>query len=466
MASTPALLVGARAVARPARGRLPVLLSRDAVLSGGDVVAMVGALTLLAVVVPTFGSQGRSPVLWIPLLVAVALGIAHVLDTYDRLFRAHLRHTLRRVAIAGTASLVACAGLSYLWWPVELERWPMARDALLLLGAVLVWRILGSVLVAHAVFRTRAVVLTHGRPSRGLRAWLRQGSWGGYELAGVVGYGRPGVAVAQQIEAVIRCLEREGAQLVIVDAPRHRESHIEAALLGLSERGVPAASLADVYELLSGRALLGQRWRPPRTLSKHRPDTYTQISRGLDLLVATLGLALAAPLLVLASAAIVLDSPGQPLYGQARVGRYGQRFRMLKLRTMQKDAETDRRAVWATRADPRVTRVGKLLRPCHIDEIPQLWNVLRGDMSLVGPRPERPEFVDLLTRRLPLYNARHAVRPGITGWAQVQFKYAASVRETTTKLQYDLFYIRHRNPVLDLVILLKTLLVVFRLEGV
>jgi lipopolysaccharide/colanic/teichoic acid biosynthesis glycosyltransferase len=139
---------------------------------------------------------------------------------------------------------------------------------------------------------------------------------------------------------------------------------------------------------------------------------------------------------------------------------------MLKLRTMQKDAETDRRAVWATRADPRVTRVGKLLRPCHIDEIPQLWNVLRGDMSFVGPRPERPEFVDLLTRRLPLYNARHAVRPGITGWAQVQFKYAASVRETTTKLQYDLFYIRHRNPVLDLVILLKTLLVVFRLEGV
>jgi lipopolysaccharide/colanic/teichoic acid biosynthesis glycosyltransferase len=169
--------------------------------------------------------------------------------------------------------------------------------------------------------------------------------------------------------------------------------------------------------------------------------------------------------MLLIAAAVVIDSPGHPLYWQERVGQHGRIFRMLKLRTMRQHAEKRGHALWARNRDPRVTRIGAFLRRSRLDEIPQLWNVLRGDMSLIGPRPERPQFVAVLTRRIPLYRARHAVRPGITGWAQVQFGYAASVRDAKTKLQYDLYYIRHSSPILDATIMLKTLMVVLRLKG-
>jgi exopolysaccharide biosynthesis polyprenyl glycosylphosphotransferase len=466
MASTPALLVDARAIAQPPARRWSTFFqSRKTILCAGDMLVASGAVLLLAVVMPAFDAQGKSPFIWTPLLLAVAIGLVRTLDAYDRLFRAHLRHILRRIGIAGFLSLAACAGLVYLWWPVEVERWPMARDALVLLGSAMTWRLVANVLLAQDAFRTRALVLTHGRQSRGLRTLLRRSPWAGYELAGFLDYGNPGAAITQHIDHIVHCVEREGAQLVIVDAPEHQESRVDAALRGLRERGIACVSLADVYESISGRALLGRGPKPVWPARRPRWDAYCWLQRGLDLVVATLGLALASPLLLVAAGAIVLDSPGRPLYWQARVGRGGGRFQMVKLRTMRKDAESDSRAVWASRADPRVTAVGKLLRPCHFDEIPQLWNVLWGDMSLVGPRPERPEFVELLATRVRLYNARHAVRPGITGWAQVQFTYAASVQATATKLEYDLFYINHRGPVLDLVILLKTLLVAQRLTG-
>ena len=187
--------------------------------------------------------------------------------------------------------------------------------------------------------------------------------------------------------------------------------------------------------------------------------------RMVDMLVALGGLVLLAPLLALAAILIVLDSSGGALYRQERVGRFGRPFRLVKLRTMIDDAEADGAPVWAQDPDPRVTRIGALLRRSHLDEVPQLWNVLRGEMSLIGPRPERPEFVALLASAEPTYSARHAVRPGITGWAQVQFGYGASIDDAVTKLQYDLHYIRHRSLRLDVLIVLKTLPIVLRLEG-
>jgi lipopolysaccharide/colanic/teichoic acid biosynthesis glycosyltransferase len=173
-------------------------------------------------------------------------------------------------------------------------------------------------------------------------------------------------------------------------------------------------------------------------------------------------LVLLAPLLLLLALAIVLDSAGPPLYSQERVGRFGRRFRLFKLRTMVREAEADGQAVWACYADPRVTRVGAVLRRFHLDELPQLWNVLRGEMSLIGPRPERPEFVLLLAAAIPGYAARHAVRPGLTGWAQVSYHYGGSVADAAAKLEYDLHYIHHRSLCLDAIILLRTLGVVLR----
>jgi exopolysaccharide biosynthesis polyprenyl glycosylphosphotransferase len=181
--------------------------------------------------------------------------------------------------------------------------------------------------------------------------------------------------------------------------------------------------------------------------------------RGLDVVGSLLLLMLTLPLLAVVMGLIKLDSPGPLLYRQERVGRHGRVFTLLKLRSMRADAEADG-PHWAAEHDPRVTRIGAFIRACRIDELPQLFNVLRGEMSLVGPRPERPCFVEQLAQVIPHYNQRTDVLPGITGWAQVNYRYGASVEDARVKLSYDLHYLRHRSLLLDLRILVATVRVV------
>jgi exopolysaccharide biosynthesis polyprenyl glycosylphosphotransferase len=163
--------------------------------------------------------------------------------------------------------------------------------------------------------------------------------------------------------------------------------------------------------------------------------------------------------------AIKLDTAGPVFYRQSRRGRAGKVFTMIKFRTMVKDAESSRGAVWTLEKDPRVTRVGKFLRATRLDELPQLWNILRGEMSFVGPRAERPEFHNELEEKVPFYNERYLIKPGLTGWAQIKFRYGASVQDAAEKLQYDLYYIKNRSFLLDLGIILKTITIVLRKEG-
>jgi lipopolysaccharide/colanic/teichoic acid biosynthesis glycosyltransferase len=165
------------------------------------------------------------------------------------------------------------------------------------------------------------------------------------------------------------------------------------------------------------------------------------------------------------AAANRLWSPGPLFYRQTRVGRGGKLFRVNKFRTMVPDAEKDGGAVWTTENDCRVTRIGRWLRATRLDELPQCWNVLRGEMSIVGPRPERPEFIEDLTQKIPFYRSRLAVKPGITGWAQVKYRYGASVEDALVKLQYDLFYIKHQSISLDVQVLFETIGVILGLKG-
>jgi exopolysaccharide biosynthesis polyprenyl glycosylphosphotransferase len=183
------------------------------------------------------------------------------------------------------------------------------------------------------------------------------------------------------------------------------------------------------------------------------------VKRTMDVALAFTALVLSLPPMAIVACAIRLDSKGPILFRQQRVGERGRVFVLKKFRSMTVDAERDG-PVWATARDPRVTRVGRWLRRSRLDELPQFWNVLAGDMSFVGPRPERPEFVETLQREIPFYRGRHSVRPGITGWAQVRHPYAASVEDSMEKLQYDLYYIKNLSPLLDLVVLLSTLQVV------
>jgi exopolysaccharide biosynthesis polyprenyl glycosylphosphotransferase len=233
-------------------------------------------------------------------------------------------------------------------------------------------------------------------------------------------------------------------------------------LLQLRAAGVPIEDAQTALIALSGRVRL-DALRPAWFLLG---EAFSQgfwvrgIKRLADV-VASLGILVAgAPLLALLAVAVKIDSPGPVLYRQRRVGRRGKCFELLKFRTMQTDAEASSGPRWAERDDPRATRLGRHLRRFRLDELPQLLNILRGEMSLVGPRPERPEFVTELRRVIPFYEQRHAVRPGLTGWAQVCYSYGASVEDARRKLEYDLFYLRKAGFLLDCEILLRTVRIV------
>lgn len=184
-----------------------------------------------------------------------------------------------------------------------------------------------------------------------------------------------------------------------------------------------------------------------------------------DVLISSLMLVLMAPVMLMTAWVVRRDSPGPALFCQTRVGLGGKPFTMYKFRSMRQDAEADGQARWAQTNDTRITKVGRFLRLTRLDELPQLYNVLRGDMSLVGPRPERPEFVEGLAQEIPFYNERHSVRPGITGWAQTSFAYAATVEDTRTKLEYDLYYVKNHSFFLDVLVLIQTFRVAMRGDG-
>jgi exopolysaccharide biosynthesis polyprenyl glycosylphosphotransferase len=187
--------------------------------------------------------------------------------------------------------------------------------------------------------------------------------------------------------------------------------------------------------------------------------------RCIDIVGALVGLILFAPVMLVAALALRLERSGPVFYRQERIGLNGKPFMMLKFRSMRVDAEQSGVPRWASEHDPRITPVGRIIRKVRIDEFPQFFNVLRGDMSLVGPRPERPHFVKELSAVLPFYQERHLVRPGITGWAQVNFHYGASLEDAARKHAYDLYYLKHRSISLDLIILLKTVRIVLFAEG-
>jgi exopolysaccharide biosynthesis polyprenyl glycosylphosphotransferase len=187
--------------------------------------------------------------------------------------------------------------------------------------------------------------------------------------------------------------------------------------------------------------------------------------RAFDAVGAAIGIVIAAPVMGLLAVLVRMTSPGNALYSQRRVGQHGAVFTIHKFRSMYENAEAGTGAVWARANDDRITPLGRFLRRSRLDELPQLWNVLLGDMSFVGPRPERPEFVVDLTKQIPFYGQRHVVKPGLTGWAQVRYTYGASVEDALEKLQYDLFYIKNMSFALDLFILFETVKTVLLRRG-
>lgn len=237
-------------------------------------------------------------------------------------------------------------------------------------------------------------------------------------------------------------------------------------LLRAKLSGVRVEDVNSVYERLTGK-LLVEDLRPSWLIfsDDFRASRLTrQTKRTFDLLLALIGLVLGAPLMLFTAVAVWLESGGPVLYRQERMGLNGRVFPLYKFRSMRQDAEQGT-PIWASAVDDRVTMVGRFIRKTRLDELPQLWNVLRGDMSFVGPRPERPFFVAQLAEQIPFYEQRHAVRPGITGWAQVKYRYGASIEDSLEKLRYDLYYVKHLSLTFDLTILFDTVKVVLFAKG-
>jgi sugar transferase (PEP-CTERM system associated) len=273
--------------------------------------------------------------------------------------------------------------------------------------------------------------------------------------------------VVGDIDAVSDIVRERRVDRVVVNLADARGRLPVDKLLDLRLRGIPIDHLASVYERYTGKIAL-ENLRPSWFIFSsgfRHTQTLVAAKRLLDIVVATTGLLLSAPVLAVVAAAVKLTSPGPVVYTQRRVGHNGKPFTIRKFRSMQIDAEADTGAVWATLNDPRLTPIGRLLRSTRLDELPQLWNVLLGDMSLVGPRPERPEFVSHLEREIKFYGRRHLVKPGLTGWAQISYPYGASVHDALQKLQYDLYYLKHMSIGFDLFIMLATFRTVWSRTG-
>jgi sugar transferase (PEP-CTERM system associated) len=238
-------------------------------------------------------------------------------------------------------------------------------------------------------------------------------------------------------------------------------------LLECRVRGIPVTDLSGFYERVRGEVPIDSLKASWLIYGNgfEQGSLRTLIKRAFDLLVSSVLFVATLPLMLLTALVVKVESPGPVIYRQERAGRAGRPFTVLKFRSMRNDAERDGIARWASVGDPRVTRVGRLIRKMRIDELPQLINVLRGEMSFVGPRPERPNFVAQLKEQIPFYDLRHSVKPGLTGWAQVRYSYGASVDDARTKLQFDLYYVKNHSLFLDVLILFETVRVILFREG-
>ena len=413
---------------------------------------------------------------WFLILTAAWLGVSLLSGSYGLRRASQVKEAM---GIGAVTSITAA--IVYLLIPYVTPPLPTSRSSLaLFLGAVVVavtaWRAFYALVLVRPALRRKALVIGAGWAGTTIVQAIADHAPGEYEVAGLVDDDptRLGDVVGDwrvlgTHEDLERLILRTGASEVIVamTQPDTMSTETFQAIMDCHERGVPVTQMHILYEQLTGRVPVehaGRNLAVVLPLNGAPSHIQATAKRLLDLLIASAGLILMALLVPLVWLAHRCESRGPLFYAQRRVGQGGRIFDLLKFRTMCPDAEADGPR-WAQVHDDRITRTGRILRRLHLDEAPQALNILRGDLSFVGPRPERPEFVMQLEREIPFYRARHAVRPGITGWAQVNYPYGASVEDAHTKLQYDLYYIKHQSVWLDLLILGKTVGLILTLGG-
>jgi sugar transferase (PEP-CTERM system associated) len=380
---------------------------------------------------------------------------------------------VQSIQALGAASLILA--LLYYWFPdMVVGRGVFALTAALVITLVFGWRISFEWTSRHLAPQERLLVVGTNEAAIRLGKELHRRTDLGAEIVGFIDPDpakvgmpifNPGViGTIEDIPAIVRGRHIDQVVVSLADA---RGRLPMDKLLEMKLDGVRFAHLASVYEQYTGKIAVDDL-RPSWLIFSEgfrKSRLQNLVKRVVDVALVLVGLVLTLPLMALVAVAVKLSSRGPVFYHQERVGKDGQVFVIHKFRSMRMDAEKDSGAVWSQPGDRRVTPIGSFLRRTRLDELPQLWNVLRGYMSVVGPRPERPEFVAALKEKIPYYGQRHVVSPGLTGWAQVRYTYGASVEDALMKLQYDLYYIKNRSLAFDLFIMAKTAKTVLMRKG-
>jgi len=422
-----------------------------------------------------FGSEapevlvaGRG-LLKILLMIVVTQASFYLLDLYDF---SEIRKPgvlyVRTLQALGLASIVM-AVIFYTYPQMLFGRGVFLISLLFMLSTMILWRVFVMWLLGHPRLAERVLILGTEKNAIDLAREALDRPEQGYKIVGFVG-DDPQLVGQSLINPRVLGLTDDLQQIV-------NRYHINRIVLAINERRgrMPLGSLIEMklrdglaieesdsfYERLTGKVSTGTL-RPSWLIfsgPSRRMIFYRQLRRLLDVLLSVVGLILSLPIMMFTAVAIRLDSRGPILYRQTRVGQRNRTFTIMKFRSMRIDAEPGG-PVWAEEDDPRVTRVGRVIRKLRIDELPQFINIIRGEMTFVGPRPERPEFVSRLEREIPYYSQRHLVKPGLTGWAQVRYPYCASVEDAIQKLQYDLYYIKNQTLLLDVITLFETVRIV------
>jgi len=442
---------------------------------------VIDAMLLFVAVIVAFVLQSKVDGPLIATVVPSALAFAATmmilngaLGLYRAGFGSGFRETLMRVAMSIALSIPVAYGIFQVLPWGEFAHEAMELNVVALLGFVVVARGFSVRRVGAGVLVKRIMVIGTGADAVAVENALAHSSSRGLQ---VVGFFPSGQGEEVRVDPK-RIIHFDGNLLatathlkvneIIVALKERRGGVIPLReLLDCKMAGIKVLDLSSFFERVRGQVridslrtswlIYGEGFRQgwSRTLVKRVFD-----------IVASLGLLiLAAPVMVLAALLIVIEDGAPVFYRQERVGLGGRLFKVTKFRSMRRDAERDGKPRWASANDDRVTRIGRFIRKVRIDELPQLFNVLKGDMSLVGPRPERPFFVDQLTRDIPFYAVRHCVKPGVTGWAQVRYQYGSSVDDAINKLQYDLYYVKNHTLFLDTVVLFETVRVVLTGDG-
>jgi sugar transferase (PEP-CTERM system associated) len=442
--------------------------ARGLTVFGFETVLITGAILLAA---QMHGSldEAMSGVWRVVLITALCELCFYYNDLYDLTIVHSTTELAVRILQGAGAVAIVLAVLTMLAPGILIGSGTFLTALGLLLVAVPAWRLAFDGVTRDPHMAERVLILGTGPAAHSVAALIGSQHDFPYRVVGFVDDAAntaADVSVIGSPSELPELLANQHIDRVVVSLSDRRGRMPIRELLQAKMSGVRVEDAATMYERLTGKILIDEI-KPSWLIFSdgfRASRTTRTIKRVVDLLLAAVGLVLASPLMLLTALAVRLESAGPALYRQERVGENGRIFTLCKFRSMRTDAENGT-PIWAKEKDDRVTRVGRFIRITRLDELPQLWNVLRGDMSFVGPRPERPFFVEQLAAVIPFYMERHAVKPGVTGWAQVKYRYGSSVEDAMEKLRYDLYYIKHLSIIFDLTIVVDTVKVIISGKG-